>query len=254
MSWEGYGADGDTYEPPEHLPKASVKAFERWASQLPRSTWLVLSMLRDLKKKNARRLLERRGAAFGLEVDVPAAALPEYADAIFKILGASRRGPALTVETEKNATHVLRTLMVTSQEHAAWLVGLQDARPEHGTGALRIKAGGRANKDMVMVVATPQTPIVLEHRAPKETAGEPQQGSYSFKVSFSTVAFNGITGAMQPYTAPAEELQLTTADEAALVAHAKRALLQTYAARPVAHPLRSTWAALPAGQLVLPQP
>ena len=35
---------------------------------------------------------------------------------------------------------------------------------------------------------------------------------------------------------------------------AKRALLQTYAARPVAHPLRSTWAALPAGQLVLPQP
>ena len=76
---------------------------------------------------------------------------------IFKILGASRRGPALTVETEKNATHVLRTLMVTSQEYAAWLVGLQDARPEHGTGALRIKAGGRANKDMVMVVATPQT-------------------------------------------------------------------------------------------------
>lgn len=41
---------------------------------------MVLAGLRD---QIARRLLEKHGAVFGLEVDCPAAAIPEYADALF---------------------------------------------------------------------------------------------------------------------------------------------------------------------------
>ena len=47
----------------------------------------------------------------------------------------------------------------------------------------------------------------------RHPSGDPAQGSYSFTITFSTAAFNGLTGDVRPYTAPAKALQMDTKDE-----------------------------------------
>ena len=87
VAWEGYGADGDTWEPAVHLTERLVQEFNASRSTMPPSIDMVVNVLRD---RIARQLLENKGPMFGIQVDVEMAAIPEYADAIFKIFAAGR--------------------------------------------------------------------------------------------------------------------------------------------------------------------
>jgi len=158
----------------------------------------------------------------------------------------------LVTETTSNATHELRTLKITDQDHGAWVCGLDTSSPDVGTGALRIRAGPKYNSDLVAVVVSPKSPLMIEHQMPKRhPSGDPAQGSYSFTITFSTAAFNGLTGDVRPYTAPAKDLQMDTKDEANLIDYAKRTLRQEHAPRPIEHGLRSFWSHLPANYRLL---
>ena len=106
---------------------------------------------------------------------------------------------------------------------------------------------------MLLVACTATSPMVLTHRAPKgSTTKRPVEGSYSFKVQFSTASINGATGHFTPYTAPDSTLQLNVDQAEGLVAYAKKTVKQPWAAAPVPHPLRDVWADLPAGTWLLP--
>lgn len=249
--WEGCGADGETWEPREHLPAHLVKAFLQARALLPFSTDVVIHYVRD---GIARQLLASKGGMFGIEIEIERASLPEYADAAFEILGTSPYGAKVKVITIPHKTQVVRQLIVTDLQHAAWVVGLHHSRPKHGVGALRIKAGNAQNFDMVLVAVSETSPLVLTHRAPKgSTAEGPAEGNYTFKVSFSTATINGETGNFEPYTAPSEDLQLDEWQAERMVAYCKRTVKQPWAREPIQNPLRQQWAELPAGEWLLPE-
>ena len=252
VMWKGYDATGETFEPPEHLPAALVKACDAYFDAMPPSTTVVVRVLRGLI---ARRLLDSSGPMFGIKVDVEKASLPEYADALLSLFAESPRGARGKLSSPRHATQRVRQLEITDQEHAAWIVGLHLARPEHGAGALRIKAGKASNCDMLMVACTETTPMLITHRAPKgATAARPLEGTYSFTVQFSTVAFSGYDGNFKPYTAPDNDLRLDNEQAEALVAYAKRTVKQPWAPKPIVHKLRGVWADLPAGRWRLLNP
>jgi len=250
VAWEGYDQDGDTFEPKEHLPRALIVAFDRYMATLPPSFDIVLRQLRD---GFARKLLESNGPMFGVEIEVEMAALPEYADALLAFLANPPRGAPAKVKRVTPSPQSVRQLTIDSQAHAAWIVGMHHARPEHGVGALRIKAGKASNSDMLMVACTETSPMIITHRAPKgATAARPLEGRYTFKVQCSTVAFIGYDGNFKPYTAPCDELRLDDAQAEALVAYAKATIKQRWAPKPIPHKLRGVWADLPAGTWLLP--
>ena len=136
-------------------------------------------MLRRLREGFARKLLENNGPMFGVEIEVDMAALPEYADALLAFLANPPRGAPAQVKRVTPSPQSVRQLMITSQAHASWVVGLHHARPEHGVGSLRIKAG-KASNDMLMVACTETSPMIITHRAPKgATAARPLEGRYT---------------------------------------------------------------------------
>ena len=94
------------------------------------------------------------------------AALPEYADALLRYLGAERGGRKMEVRTFFKDGYKVRQLVITSMEHVGWIVGLHHARPDHGVGALRIRCGPTRTCNMLLVAGTPVTPFIITHKAP----------------------------------------------------------------------------------------
>ena len=253
VAWEGYGTEGDTWEPPEHLPKCCIDKYLRFRAELPASFEVCLTDLRD---KIARRLLESKGPTFGCEVQCQMAALPEYAEALMRYLGSPRGGPKMKLKLFYKDGYKVQQLVVTDLEHGAWIVGLHHARPDHGVGALRIRTGKTRTCNMPGLT-TGVTPLILTYRAPTGVgAGINPEGIYSFKAEFSTVGINGATGDIMPYTAPPPnpadpnqvDLRLDPTQAEALMAYAKRTLRQEHVFKPLPHNLRALWMHLPAGQ------
>ena len=179
VTWEGYGAEGDTYEPPEHLPPALLRAFNTRYAKYPPSIDLVL---RRTRAAVARKLLESKGALFGVQVDVPEASIPEYSTALLDIFASPPRASVRPkVVTKRAWWGTTRTLTIRDQAHAAWVASLGSVMPEHGVGALRIRGVTRAS-NMLMIACTQTAPLLITATEPKkstEPGALPAAGKYT---------------------------------------------------------------------------
>eukprot|EP00966_Prymnesium_polylepis_P140648 3248626-Prymnesium_polylepis.1 len=76
-----------------------------------------------------------KGPTFGMMVEVDMAAEPGLADALLERCRMPRQGKPLNkVVVETNDTHQLKTLTISSMQHAAMVLRLEDARPNHCKG------------------------------------------------------------------------------------------------------------------------
>ena len=251
--WEGYNDTGTTWEPAEHLPKLLVSKFsERWARYPPSFDMIT----HDLRESTARALLDVKGPSFGVEIIVHGAKIPEYADALFDFARSlSPPGRKKAVKEETNSTHRLRTFEITDQWHAHRLLRLDDVRPEHAAGCVRIKTGSR-DGNILFAGVSEYSPLVLEHKMPlpEESSGALVHGGYSFKVTFCVAGINGYNGDLKPWMVGDEEIQLPEGVGDAMVTYVKTVLKQPWSPQPIPHRLRRSWVSLPAGQWLLPDP
>ena len=158
VAWEGYGADGDTWEPATHLTERLVQEFNASRSTMPPSIDMVVNVLRD---RIARQLLENKGPMFGIQVDVEMAAIPGYADAIFKIFAAGRDdGVALqAMPSTRSSSRMPRILSLIDCAQSGQISQLGSGlflmhKPNHTRRTSRPRTGGEPSPN---AECTPKT-------------------------------------------------------------------------------------------------
>ena len=93
------------------------------------------------------------------------------------------------LERDENSTHTQSSLFITDMQDLADIVRMHEIRPEHGLGNLRIRHGNLRDKDLLLLQS-----LLVEYVEPKPINARALTTGYQFKVRFTTLKFNGITG------------------------------------------------------------
>ena len=217
VAWEGFTAEGDTWQQAHDIPKNIVKDYnssynlraEMLLSRIRGSFWRVLK--------------ETKEALWNLEIEEHTD--PETARAAMQLLAWQRGGlPPLELQTYPGDDCKQKlALALMSQESVADLVRMHELHPEAGVGNVRIRHGS-GDKNLRVVSA----PVVVEFVEPLPIDGLQLATGYTFKIKFSTWTFLNPTGYHDHPPAPdAEKLGRRPRD--ALVAHVKRLVKEPYA-------------------------
>ena len=124
VAWQGYGADGDTWKPEEHIKDRRLISDFKARRTVSVSIDLVIFTMRD---RIARRLLDIKGPTFGLALEVEMAADPAVAHAVIARLSRPRVG--LRFGARATPAPPVTQLEITDLEHIAELVRLHGSRP-----------------------------------------------------------------------------------------------------------------------------
>jgi hypothetical protein len=151
VGWQGYDADGDTWEAEKNIIDTSVIDSFEVTRFVKASVDLAQWRVRDAM---SRQLLTESGARCGVKVQCEAASDPQVGRAILRRWRVRRDGTELPVSIDDNRTHRVVQLRIPKEDqaHIGDIVQLHAARPDVGMGAVRIKAGAAHNFDMLCVV------------------------------------------------------------------------------------------------------
>ena len=258
VGWNGYDALGDTWEPESNLPKMIVKAYDK---QFALGVELSKAALREHFYNI---LLDSKQGRYGAVFYLHEARDPQVAQQLLHTLAQRRSGPPLKLERYEDSENIKMVLELTSQEHLADLVLLHGVHPQHGLGNVRIRHGHLRDKDLLVVQM-----VLLEYVQPKPIGGRAPTAGYQFKVTYTTLKFNGATGEhRQPEGvivltdektgSVIKDTRLSDAQRDLVVEWVKRVVQEpwaTYASfrswRVKRHRLSEKWAMLPQGRWML---
>ena len=192
------------------------------------------------------------GASFYMNID------PVVAQRVLHALAARRSGASLELEHFESEEQVQTVLELNEQTDIANVVLLHAAHPEHGLGNLRIRHGCLRDKDVLAFQM-----LVFELSQPKPVGARELLDGHVFKVTYTTLKFNGATGEhLQPEGCvlisdektgkTIRDTRLTDAQRDPVVEHVKRLIQEPYATaacfkgswRVKRHRLSENWAKL----------
>jgi hypothetical protein len=191
------------------------------------------------------RVIKERGPRYKHTMLVEGLRISEVAHGVLKHL-AGECGQKLQRFTGKSSK--CTSLQVQQLDGCSAFCGLHIVRPKHGAGCLRIKCGSASYEDMLMGVEAEATYI-------EPPVCDGSFSGYKFEVTITTVCFNGMSGCPRWPAAPyptdeapdVEDERYSTAEQGAIVLHAKNELEQKWSTAFVSHNLiKKGWTKLPA--------
>ena len=260
VRWVKYTHVHDTREPKKHIPAARITYFRKSLMVSGINVRQALFYLRNsLALQLTSRKISEREAVYKKVVQVEELGISQVAIALLRYL---EKDLGLKMEKEDGWLR----LPIYDLDKVGEVAHMQIARPGQGNGGLRISCGQASYEEMQLVWR-----LVLSVKEESATGGG------SFKYEYSTVVFNGRSGAprwpkipdgikkvkdpknpekmIKVYDKQLDE-RLAPAEAEAIVAHAKASLAQPWVVQPARHRLRDEgrWHLLPAGKWQLPQP
>eukprot|EP00962_Isochrysis_galbana_P061656 scaffold41762_cov157-Isochrysis_galbana.AAC.1 len=242
VRWQGFGAEGDTWEVDEYVhPPSKMAKFISNADVHLGMSYVRQAILNTMIGKTIKDRVPR------FKYEIPVGQLC-YDDIAVKVIQEFGRLPGVKYKSEQAADGVCHFAMVETLEGAAAFLLGHVARPDVANGSLRIKSGRVSFLDMAKLL--PGT--FVQYFVPGAAHSIPNFSTRKGVVCLNSCTFNGLTSTPSwPAIAPPSEGGLderfSMVEMDAIVDHAKLELRQHWTVRPVSHPLRDTWAKTPTG-------
>ena len=235
-----------------------VKAFDK------KYTLGVELCKASLREHFYKTLLDSKQGKFGAVFYLNEARDPRVAYALLRELSTCRSGKRLALERHENPDLIKTVLELKEQQDIADLILLHALHPQHGLGNVRIRHGQLRDKDVLAVQM-----VILEYVEPKPIGGRALAAGYQFKVTYSTLKFNGATGehrqpegvvviADEKTGTIIRDTRLRDEQRDAVVEWVKQVVQEPWATaasfkswRVKRHRLSQKWAKLPQGQWML---